>query len=79
MNVPVGDVIAVFRDVFSRNEGHAELLHNHTQVAAYSDGTIVGVGLTCGETRSNRCFLQSTGNTDISVLPAAPAWERFFW
>ena len=48
MNVPVGDVIAVFRDVFTGNEGHAQnySIVINLRLPRILMAIIVGAGLT---------------------------------
>ena len=69
MNVPVGDVITVFRDVFTGNEGHAQnySIVINLRLPRILMAIIVGAGLTCA------------GNTFQSLFSnplATPAWER---
>ena len=49
MNVPVGDVIAVFRDVLTGNEGHAQnySIVINLRLPRILMAIIVGAGLTC--------------------------------
>ena len=76
MNVPIGDVIAVFRDVLTGNEGHAQnySIVINLRLPRILMAIIVGAGLTCA--RFNRCFPIHWQHQTFSVLPAAPAWAR---
>jgi len=74
MNVPVGDVIAVFHDVLTGTEGHAQ---NYSIVINLRLPRILMAIIPARETRSNRCFPIHWQHRTFSVLPVAPAWERF--
>lgn len=79
MNVPVGDVIAVFRDVLTGNEGHAQnySIVINLRLPRILMAIIVGAGLTCaGKHVPIAVFQSHWQHRTFSVLPAAPAWER---
>ena len=67
MNVPVGDVIAVFRDVLTGNEGHAQ---NYSMVINLRlprilMAIIVGAGLTCAGNTFQSLFSNPLATPDI--------------
>lgn len=68
MNVPVGDVIAVFRDVLTGNEGHAQnySIVINLRLPRILMSIIVGAGLTCAGKHVPIAVFQSTGNTGHS-------------
>lgn len=65
MNVPIGDVIAVFRDVLTGNEGHAQnySIVINLRLPRILMAIIVGAGLTCAGNTFQSLFSNPTGNT----------------
>ena len=67
MNVPVGDVIAVFRDVLTGNEGHAQnySIVINLRLPRILMAIIVGAGLTCAGNTFQSLFSNPLATPDI--------------
>ena len=67
MNVPVGDVITVFRDVFTGNEGHAQnySIVINLRLPRILMAIIVGAGLTCAGITFQSLFSNPLATPDI--------------
>ena len=67
MNVPVGDVIAVFRDALMGNEGHAQnySIVINLRLPRILMAIIVGVGLTCAGNTFQSLFSNPLATPDI--------------
>ena len=67
MNVPVGDVITVFRDVFTGNEGHAQnySIVINLRLPRILMAIIVGAGLTCAGNTFQSLFSNPLATPDI--------------
>ena len=71
MNVPVGDVIAVFRDVLTGNEGHAQnySIVINLRLPRILMAIIVGAGLTCAGNTFQSLFSNPLATPDILLFP----------
>ena len=67
MNVPIGDVIAVFRDVLTGNEGHAQnySIVINLRLPRILMAIIVGAGLTCAGNTFQSLFSNPLATPDI--------------
>ena len=78
MNVPVGDVITVFRDVFTGNEGHAQnySIVINLRLPRILMAIIVGAGLTCAGNTFQSLFSNPLATPDILGVTSGTCVER---